>query len=197
MRQRRSFELLQALTLTKKTAETVSKEKAAATSVTTTSSTTTATTTATTAEESKTEEVKTETEKKEGDVEEQKKTQEPSVEPKEWQPTEEWLQGIKAKFPLESCLKVIHSLYPKVEQYSAENGVDEEEPILEFLATHTMVGLLPMPKQIIVKKFQDNKHTHAWFTSHIWGVIFVRTHRNIPFDKSAIKLFTLNTVQEE
>lgn len=39
-----------------------------------------------------------------------------------------------------------------------------------------MVGLLPVPHPIVVRKYNPNEFTNLWFTTFTWGVIFLQHH---------------------
>lgn len=49
--------------------------------------------------------------------------------------------------------------------------------VVEFLQTTTLVGLLPVPHPIVIRKYQPNKYTSLWFSAFLWGVIF--THNQV------------------
>jgi hypothetical protein len=55
-----------------------------------------------------------------------------------------------------------------------------------------MVGLLPVPHPIVIRKYQPNQYTALWFTAYLWGVIYVN-HQSLPiFDGKAIQLFRVS-----
>ena len=49
-----------------------------------------------------------------------------------------------------------------------------ESEVLEYLKNGTLVGLLPVPHPIIIRKYQPSDSTEVWFHTYIWGVIYVR-----------------------
>ena len=53
------------------------------------------------------------------------------------------------------------------------------------------VGLLPVPHPIVIRKYQPNRHTNMWFTTFLWGLVFLRNQENPLFDGSKIKLFSV------
>ncbi|KAL0584110.1 hypothetical protein ABG067_005994 [Albugo candida] len=90
-------------------------------------------------------------------------------------PTEEWLKSWKKKLPLATSLRLLQHLVPQLEAAIEKAGGHlEEEAILYFLRATTMVGLLPVPHPIVIRKYQINQYTHLWFTTFTWGVIFLR-----------------------
>lgn len=49
--------------------------------------------------------------------------------------------------------------------------------------------VLPVPHAIIVRRYQPNKFTNIWFSTYLWGVIFLRNQRMPLFDGTKISLF--------
>ena len=110
-------------------------------------------------------------------------------------PTEEWLQSWKKKLPLATSLRLLQHLVPQLDAAIEKAGGHlEEEAILYFLRATTMVGLLPVPHPIVIRKYQINQYTHLWFTTFTWGVIFLRNQVLPLFDGSSITLFTISVL---
>ena len=114
-----------------------------------------------------------------------------------FQPTEQWLTELKESLPLETVTRLLQHLVPVVDEIVAnKQGVVDEQEILEVLQEITMVGLLPVPHAIVIRKYQPNQYTALWFTAFMWGVIFLR-NQNLPmFDGQCIELFQVS-VQED
>ena len=53
-------------------------------------------------------------------------------------------------------------------------GLTDESEILKFLQHGTLVGLLPVPHPILIRKYQANSGTTMWFRTYTWGVIYLR-----------------------
>nr|CAD7589141.1 unnamed protein product [Timema genevievae] len=53
-------------------------------------------------------------------------------------------------------------------------GLTDESEILKFLQHGTLVGLLPVPHPILIRKYQANCGTTTWFRTYMWGVIYLR-----------------------
>lgn len=110
-------------------------------------------------------------------------------------PTEEWLKSWKKKLPLATSLRLLQHLVPQLEAAIEKAGGHlEEEAILYFLRATTMVGLLPVPHPIVIRKYQINQYTHLWFTTFTWGVIFLRNQVLPLFDGTSITLFTISVL---
>ena len=46
--------------------------------------------------------------------------------------------------------------------------------MLDYLKNGTLVGLLPVPHPILIRKYQTSENTEQWFHTSIWGVVYVR-----------------------
>lgn len=107
-------------------------------------------------------------------------------------PTQEWLDSVKAELPLNTILRLLRHLVPQVEEM-ASNGSVEETQVLEFIHRTTMVGLLPVPHPIVIRKYQPNKYTSLWFTAFLWGVVFMHNQEIPLFDGRSVKLFIVQS----
>lgn len=54
------------------------------------------------------------------------------------------------------------------------SDVKSEHEVLAYLRNGTLVGLLPVPHPIIIRKYQASEATELWFHTYIWGVVYVR-----------------------
>jgi len=115
-----------------------------------------------------------------------------------FQPSEDWIAELKATLPLETVTRLLEHIVPVVDELCLrKNGVVDEVEILEVLKDVTMVGLLPVPHAIVIRKYQPNQYTALWFTAFMWGVIFLR-NQNLPiFDGQAIELFQVSVAANE
>jgi Dyggve-Melchior-Clausen syndrome protein. len=110
-----------------------------------------------------------------------------------FEPTESWLSEFKDKMPFETISRLLQHLIPVIDDVIEKaDGVVDEKFILDVLKDVTMVGLLPVPHPIVIRKYQPNQYTTLWFTAYLWGVIYVN-HQSLPiFDGKAIKLFRVS-----
>lgn len=85
----------------------------------------------------------------------------------------EWFEDWKQKLPLGATLRLISVLQPKVMAFCERNQVDDEREIIEFIRNTTLVGLLPVPHPILIRRYQSNRTamTSLWFTPFIWNII--------------------------
>ena len=60
------------------------------------------------------------------------------------------------------------------DSHLAGRGLTDESEILRFLQHGTLVGLLPVPHPILIRKYQANSGTAMWFRTYMWGVIYLR-----------------------
>ncbi len=107
-------------------------------------------------------------------------------------PTEAWLQSVKAEMPLNTLSRLLKHLTPQLDEISVGQGMDETK-VIEFLRSTTLVGLLPVPHPIVIRKYQPNKYTCLWFTAFQWGVIFMHNQTIPLFDGKNVKLFIVQT----
>ena len=117
---------------------------------------------------------------------------------KPFQPTEQWLSQLKESLPMETVTRLLQHLIPVVDEIVAtKQGVVDEQEILEVLKEITMVGLLPVPHAIVIRKYQPNQYTALWFTAFMWGVIFLRNQHLPMFDGQCIELFQVSVQDDE
>ncbi len=95
-------------------------------------------------------------------------------EPQPWSPTSEWVSSWKSKLPLQTIMRLLQVLVPQVEKICIDKGLTDESEILKFLQNGTLVGLLPVPHPILIRKYQPNVGTIMWFRTYMWGVVYLR-----------------------
>ena len=109
-------------------------------------------------------------------------------------PTQKWLDAWKSRLPLDTVMHLLNHLKPQIEDMCQKHsGTVDETAVVEFLRETTMVGLLPMPHAIVVRKYQPNKYTGLWFTTFLWGIIFTRQQAMPLWDGEKIKIFSIRT----
>jgi len=109
--------------------------------------------------------------------------------PNQFQPTLEWFNTWNSKLPTNTVARLLDALVPKVERLCEKQKSNKE--ILEFIRTSTMVGLLPVPHPIVIRKYQPNKYTTIWLTTFTWGVLFLRNQHIPLWESRGIKLFSI------
>uniref|UniRef100_A0A8C4HHH3 Protein HID1 n=1 Tax=Dicentrarchus labrax TaxID=13489 RepID=A0A8C4HHH3_DICLA len=91
-----------------------------------------------------------------------------------WVPTPDWVHSWKCKLPLQTIMRLLQVLVPQVEKICIDKGLTDESEILKFLQHGTLVGLLPVPHPILIRKYQANAGTAMWFRTYMWGVVYLR-----------------------
>ncbi|XP_074476322.1 protein HID1-like [Sebastes fasciatus] len=91
-----------------------------------------------------------------------------------WSADTDWVLSWKAKLPLQTIMRLLQVLVPQVEKICIDKGLTDESEILKFLQHGTLVGLLPVPHPILIRKYQANAGTAMWFRTYMWGVIYLR-----------------------
>lgn len=108
-------------------------------------------------------------------------------------PADAWITELRSALPMEAMNRLLQHLVPVIDDMCArKNGVVDEEEILEVFKEITMVGLLPVPHAIVIRKYQPNQYTSIWFTAYLWGVIYLRSQKPPIFDGERIELFQVS-----
>jgi hypothetical protein len=108
-------------------------------------------------------------------------------------PTDAWIAELRSNLPMETMNRLLQHLVPVVDEMcQRKNGVVDEVEILEVFKDITLVGLLPVPHAIVIRKYQPNQYTSIWFTAFMWGVIFLRSQKPPIFDGERIQLFQVS-----
>ncbi|XP_058791655.1 protein HID1 isoform X2 [Phymastichus coffea] len=112
----------------------------------------------------------------------------------QWIPTAEWVYQWKSKLPLQTIMRLLQVLVPQVEKICIDKGLTDESEILKFLQHGTLVGLLPVPHPILIRRYQANAGTTAWFRTYMWGVIYLRNIEPPIWYDTDVKLFEIQRV---
>ncbi|CAH0715264.1 unnamed protein product, partial [Brenthis ino] len=111
-----------------------------------------------------------------------------------WRPSGEWVASWRARLPLQTIMRLLQVLVPQVEKICIDKGLTDESEILRFLQHGTLVGLLPVPHPILIRKYQANAGTAAWFRTYMWGVIYIRNVDPPIWYDTDVKLFEIQRV---
>ena len=108
-----------------------------------------------------------------------------------------------------SCVQV---LVPQVEKMCIDKGLTDETEIIRFLQNGTLVGLLPVPHPILIRRYQvrhdllntnmiiicllvqANSATELWFRTYMWGVVYLRSSQPPLWAETSVKMFTVQRV---
>ncbi|XP_044527581.1 protein HID1 [Gracilinanus agilis] len=112
----------------------------------------------------------------------------------QWSPTPDWVLSWKSKLPLQTIMRLLQVLVPQVEKICIDKGLTDESEILKFLQHGTLVGLLPVPHPILIRKYQANSGTAMWFRTYMWGVIYLRNVDPPVWYDTDVKLFEIQRV---
>ncbi|KAF2347876.1 Hid-1/Ecm30 [Trinorchestia longiramus] len=111
-----------------------------------------------------------------------------------WVPTTAWVADWKGKLPLQTIMRLLQVLVPQVEKICIDKGLTDESEILRFLQHGTLVGLLPVPHPILIRKYQANAATATWFRTYTWGIIYLRNVDPPIWYDTDVKLFEIQRV---
>ena len=84
--------------------------------------------------------------------------------------------------------------HSQVENICIDKGLTDKSEILKFLQRGTLVGLLPVPHPILIRKYQANGGTTAWFRTYMWGVIYLRNVDPATWYDTEVRLFEIQHV---
>ncbi|XP_022599156.1 protein HID1-like [Seriola dumerili] len=111
-----------------------------------------------------------------------------------WSANPDWVLSWKAKLPLQTIMRLLQVLVPQVEKICIDKGLTDESEILKFLQHGTLVGLLPIPHPILIRKYQANAGTAMWFRTYMWGVIYLRNVDPPIWYDTDIRLFEIQRI---
>jgi len=108
-------------------------------------------------------------------------------------PTEEWLLSWRNQLPITTIVRLLAAVVPQIPTLVNGSSADEGT-ILEYLKNTTLVGLLPVPHPILIRRYQNNAATNMWFSTFMWGVIYLRNHAPPIFYGTNVQLFIIKMV---
>ncbi|KAK2884408.1 protein HID1b [Channa argus] len=111
-----------------------------------------------------------------------------------WSANPDWVSSWKVKLPLQTIMRLLQVLVPQVEKICIDKGLTDESEILKFLQHGTLVGLLPVPHPILIRKYQANAGTAMWFRTYMWGVIYLRNVDPPIWYDTDIRLFEIQRI---
>ena len=89
---------------------------------------------------------------------------------------------------------MLQVLVPQVEKMCIDKGLTDESEILRFLQNGTLVGLLPVPHPILIRRYQANRGTDLWFRTYMWGVVYLRNVDPPVWFDTNVKMFTVQRI---
>ncbi|XP_061887845.1 protein HID1-like isoform X2 [Entelurus aequoreus] len=108
-----------------------------------------------------------------------------------WTASPDWVLSWRSKLPLQTIMRLLQVLVPQVEKICIDKGLTDESEILKFLQHGTLVGLLPVPHPILIRKSQVNPGTSSWFRTYVWGVVYLRNVDPPVWYDTDIRLFQI------
>ncbi|XP_023130870.2 protein HID1b [Amphiprion ocellaris] len=106
----------------------------------------------------------------------------------------DWVLSWKTRLPLQTIMRLLQVLVPQVEKICIDKGLTDESEILNFLQHGTLVGLLPVPHPILIRKYQANAGTAMWFRTYMWGIIYLRNVDPPIWYDTDIRLFEIQRI---
>ncbi|CBY08448.1 unnamed protein product [Oikopleura dioica] len=109
----------------------------------------------------------------------------------QWEATSNWASSWKNRLPLQTIMRLLQVLVPQVEKICLEKQISDENDILKFIKSGTLVGLLPVPHPILIRRYQTNLGTNRWLQTYTWGVIYLRNSDPPIWFDTDVKLFEI------
>jgi hypothetical protein len=88
-------------------------------------------------------------------------------------PTPTWIDSWQPALPLGPVLTMLDHLVPQVKDLCSTQSLTSDSQVLEFLRKVTLVGILPHPQPIQIRRFQWGEALVIWFRSMLWGQAYV------------------------
>ncbi|KAJ3042122.1 cell wall biogenesis protein [Rhizophlyctis rosea] len=89
-------------------------------------------------------------------------------------PNPEWFHFWTQHLPLTVILTLCDALGPTIEKLCVDKGLTDDREILEYLKSGTLVGILPPPHPIYVRRFHYGDAVRVWFAGYLWGQVFLK-----------------------
>ena len=80
-----------------------------------------------------------------------------------------------AHLPLSTILTLCDSVGPTIEKLCIEKSLTDDREILKYLDNGTLVGILPPPHPIYVRRFWWGENVKVWFAGFLWGGVFLKS----------------------
>lgn len=87
---------------------------------------------------------------------------------------------------------LLEHLMPQVKDLCTTQSLTSDAQVLDFLRGITLVGILPHPQPIFIRKFRWGEALVIWFRSMLWGQAYVSSISDYsPWSGTQVKLFQI------
>ena len=107
-------------------------------------------------------------------------------------PTHAWANSWKVRLPLETIYRLYDHTLPKVVSMASQQALTDDR-LLQFIQSQTLVGILPLPHAIVVRRYIRNEWTNSWFSVYLWGLVFLKQQQPKLFDGKKVRLFAITS----
>lgn len=101
-----------------------------------------------------------------------------------WKPSEAWLKEWHDRLPIEPIQRLLESVMPALSEIIVGEASDEKK-VLSYLKEHTIVGVLPVPHPIVIRRFESSEQTKGWTRQMIHRLIYVHNYRYLSREKAS------------
>jgi len=98
------------------------------------------------------------------------------------------LKSWKQQLPISTAMRLIGAVSPEI-SVIVQKGDNAQQQILNYLKETTLVGVLPVPHPILIRRFQQNQATIVWLHRYLWSVVIVRNRAPPLFGGQFVRLF--------
>ena len=110
----------------------------------------------------------------------------------QFHPTHAWANSWKSRLPLETIYRLYDHTLPRLATLAAPHPLTDDT-VLDWLEGQTLVGILPLPHAIVVRRYIRNEWTNSWFSVYLWGLVFLKQQRPKLFDGKKVRLFAISS----
>lgn len=97
-----------------------------------------------------------------------------------------------SQLPHEPIMVLLDHLVPQVKDLCTTQALTSDAQVLDFLRGITLVGILPHPRPIFIRKFRWGEALVIWFRSMLWGQAYVSSISDYsPWSGTQVKLFQI------
>lgn len=114
-----------------------------------------------------------------------------------WTPSNDWLREWKSRLPMSVVQVLVDRLLPQVEEFCKQRQVRSESEVIDYIRQTSMVGILPPPHRLVMRKYEAERSSESWFSSYLWSNIYLKLKEVPLFDGQKVRLFEVKYAERE
>lgn len=92
---------------------------------------------------------------------------------------------------VEPLRSLVQYLGPRIEEECESKNLLDDEAVRRIIKRISLVGILPVPHAIVIRRFHPTEQARLWFTSFLFGTIFLSLQSMPILDWTRVKMVTL------